>query len=422
MTATDFMNWRALLKGNYRKGVRAMEQIAMDGGMLAEFAASPEAVAVVFAFDPADPDPNALELYGILEKSGMADEAAMTCLGKYIEFDTWEEASPKMGCLVGNREAMAAIAASDLATRAAVADAGFVSALASNGSAWGNMMLLPERLADGVAGADEAVLVAALCEVSGISGSPTLSVFSEQFGAMSPDGGTIAKVSRLAGLIDEAAHPEAKAIVGAAFEKSFSAVLGGDPALMDALKNEARVSASLRSKMVGCGGDVDLGTYGEHRFLVVAVFRDAPNVVTMGCADIVASTYMDKSTIKGWSGCYMRSWLTSNLLPELPANLRNAIKTVEKVNDGLLGVSPTHDFLWLPSVYELGCLESDDAYPLFDSNESRIRGGHRYYTRTVGDPPAGQSAGTYYYIDLDGTCGKRYSASNNAGVVPFFCI
>lgn len=111
MTATDYMNWRALLKGNYRKGVRAMEQIAQSGELRAAFLGSAEALSVVFSFDPADPDPNALDLYAVAVENDLGAAALGAMLGKGGPA-TAQDVSASMDSILASREKTNAMAAS----------------------------------------------------------------------------------------------------------------------------------------------------------------------------------------------------------------------------------------------------------------------------------------------------------------------
>lgn len=126
MTATDFMNWRALLKGNYRKGVRAMEQIANSSDLLEAFLGSAEALSVVFSFDPADPDPNALDLYAVAVDCDLGAAALGAMLGKGGPA-TPADVSASMDEILASREMTNAMAASRELFAAALADGAAVA-------------------------------------------------------------------------------------------------------------------------------------------------------------------------------------------------------------------------------------------------------------------------------------------------------
>lgn len=126
MTATDFMNWRALLKGNYRKGVRAMEQIANSSDLLEAFLGSAEALSVVFSFDPADPDPNALDLYAVAVDCDLGAAALGAMLGKGGPA-TPADVSASMDSILASREMTNAMAASRELFAAALADGAAVA-------------------------------------------------------------------------------------------------------------------------------------------------------------------------------------------------------------------------------------------------------------------------------------------------------
>jgi hypothetical protein len=108
----DYINYRALLKSNYRKGERVMEQIVLSDELAVPFANNPAAVAVVCAFDPNNPDRNAEKLYWYLCQSDVADQAAKTCISQYVDFDGWDDLATKIDQITEKLTPMMACAAS----------------------------------------------------------------------------------------------------------------------------------------------------------------------------------------------------------------------------------------------------------------------------------------------------------------------
>lgn len=161
----DYINFRYLLKGNYRKGVHALRSILADGGQAKAFAENPAAVAVVLSYDKENPDKNAAELYELLTESSVADLASGTYICSTYGVTSFDElfadsdilttvladeasmnavaaSSSAMSSLISNdaafalaaesEVAMAAIAGSAVAVKVVAADAGAMSVVAAS--------------------------------------------------------------------------------------------------------------------------------------------------------------------------------------------------------------------------------------------------------------------------------------------------
>lgn len=119
----DYINFRYLLKGNYRKGVHALRSILADGGQAKAFAENPAAVAVVLSYDKENPDKNAEELYELLINSSVADIASATYVCSTYNVSSFDElaADPEiMAEVVLDASTMNGIAASETAMAAMV--------------------------------------------------------------------------------------------------------------------------------------------------------------------------------------------------------------------------------------------------------------------------------------------------------------
>lgn len=83
----DYIAYRRLLKGNYRKGVHTLRSIFLSEDQAKLFAANSAAVSVVIDFDPKTPDLNATQLYELLRGSSVLDDALFT----YFSFEGVED-------------------------------------------------------------------------------------------------------------------------------------------------------------------------------------------------------------------------------------------------------------------------------------------------------------------------------------------
>lgn len=423
MTATDFMNWRALLKGNYRKGVRAMEQIAMDGAMLAEFAASPEAVAVVFAFDPAAPDPNALELYGIIRSSGMADAAALTCLKKYVEADTLAQAAAQVASFADSQEAMNALACSDAATTAlgGMSDTSVIASLLASPVAVDTLNFF------------------GLCD-SAVSAFAANSVYV----SASVESGV-----HLSDVLKSDAYGSA---VASAYEDSF------DTADWATISNVSIVAAACPTAFSGYVGKslpVSIEGYDGVTFSVADVGADTsdgnPVGFTFVCDSALASmaygvrnTGTASANNDNWDTSVVRTWLNGELLNAMAAPAAALIKTVDKTtclnsyyinspSEAELVFVDTSESIWIPSTTEANARTIKDeqpasGYAIFaaattdEINRRRVRklSGETvtWWLRTMSTEKSSAN------IVLEDGRARSYATetNNERGVVPCFCI
>ena len=134
----------------------------------------------------------------------------------------------------------------------------------------------------------------------------------------------------------------------------------------------------------------------------------------------------------GWEYCDMRTYLSGTVLPLLPSDLQNAIKSVTKYSDYIVpGESTithdqeTQDKLWIPSAREaFGSTLYEQTGPiysgLFGSSANRIKYNqsgitHNWWLRSA------KSVSSFRYVNSSGNA-KDYSATNGNGVVLGFCI
>ena len=88
-------------------------------------------------------------------------------------------------------------------------------------------------------------------------------------------------------------------------------------------------------------------------------------------------------TLGGWDKCEMKTYLNGTILPKMPSNVRNAIKSVKKytrifdVSGTVVNNSVSTDTLWIPSMYEMGWTgyeTSGGRYnSIFTNDSSRIK-------------------------------------------------
>ena len=183
---------------------------------------------------------------------------------------------------------------------------------------------------------------------------------------------------------------------------------------------------------------VDLGTFGKHYFKLVAMDED-----TKASGGKARMTWLNKNlltthvmnsngtTTGGYDASDMKSWLTSDVLPQLQSEIRNAIVPVTKISGTyensavVVNGQSTTESLWIPSEYEIfgtTTYENTGAqYSKFDTAAKRIK-----Y-----DPSTG-SASYWWLRSAYGTnvfrCVNNYGsasngiASNAFWVVLGFCI
>ena len=143
---TEYLAWRAALKGNYRKGVHALRGILASPSQSALFAKSAPAVSLVVDFDASNADGNAAELYKLLCASGIPGECAATYVGSESVAAMAADASAMSalarscdnakGLLAASSTAMQAVAASDAALVALWSEPSAVAFLKTKDEAW----------------------------------------------------------------------------------------------------------------------------------------------------------------------------------------------------------------------------------------------------------------------------------------------
>lgn len=186
-------------------------------------------------------------------------------------------------------------------------------------------------------------------------------------------------------------------------------------------------NAAQFSSLAGKKLSVAITGNGTHSFTCVGLGVDALTAggkagMTFVCDDCIGTNVMNSSntTSGGWEKSAMRSWLSGTLLNNFPAELKSAIKAVNKKNTANYGAATTSDKLWLLSYTEVGLGGSEGtAYSVFNSNSARIRkngsSAYTWWLRSV------YSSSDFRYVYSDGTL-SGYNASNTIGVVPGFCI
>ncbi len=100
-------------------------------------------------------------------------------------------------------------------------------------------------------------------------------------------------------------------------------------------------------------------------------------------------------SIGGWSKSEIRTYMNNNIKASIPANIRNEIKSVNKVSqccdkNGNLYNDTTVDRVWIPSYREIACnntLENSGVMydKAFTDNASRIKGNKPWWLRTAGN-------------------------------------
>ena len=184
---------------------------------------------------------------------------------------------------------------------------------------------------------------------------------------------------------------------------------------------------------------VDLGTFGKHYFELVAMDED-----TKASGGKARMTWLNKNlltthvmmntgstTTSGYDASNMKSWLTSDVLPQLQSEIRNAIVPVTKISGTyensavVVNGQSTTESLWIPSEYEIfgtTTYENTGAqYSKFDTAAKRIKydlaTGSAYYwwLRSA-------SSGTSFRCVSGNGSAVYYNASYTNGVVLGFCI
>ncbi len=183
--------------------------------------------------------------------------------------------------------------------------------------------------------------------------------------------------------------------------------------------------------------ELDLGEEG--RILMELVAMDADELaddsgyahMTWVAKDLLNSEYrihFDENTYEGWPESDMRNWLRESILPLVPAEVRDGIKTVRKYTN----VYPeenivSNDKIWIPSVTEVfkedyvqnsKCTYYSDAFP-DDSSRIRCRPG-------TSSPLYWWLRSDDYWVEVLGVSDEGDLSGNfcttKGGVVIGFCI
>lgn len=134
----DYLKYYLFLKSNKRRGIHALRSILADETQAKAFAENPAAVAVVLAFDKANPDRNAEQLYELLTNSSVADIASATYTLSSYGVSSFEELAASedlMARAAENESTMNAIAASGSAMEAMAESGVAMSAIAASETA-----------------------------------------------------------------------------------------------------------------------------------------------------------------------------------------------------------------------------------------------------------------------------------------------
>ena len=182
---------------------------------------------------------------------------------------------------------------------------------------------------------------------------------------------------------------------------------------------------------------VDFGTFGQHYFELVAMDED-----TKASGGTARMTWLNKNfltthvmnttatTTGGYDASNMKSWITSDVLPQLQSEIRNALVPVTKISGTyensavVVNGQSTTESLWIPSEYEMfgtTTYENTGArYSKFDSNAKRIKydsnGSASYWWLR-----SAYSGTNFRYVSYNGYA-YYYIAGSANGVVLGFCI
>lgn len=182
---------------------------------------------------------------------------------------------------------------------------------------------------------------------------------------------------------------------------------------------------------------VDFGTFGQHYFELVAIDED-----TKASGGTARMTWMNKNlltmhvmntrntTTGGYDASNMKSWITSDVLPQLQSEIRNAIVPVTKISGTyensavVVNGQSTTESLWIPSEYEIfgtTTYENTGArYSKFNSNASRIK---YNLSSSIGNWWLRSAYSTYFFRYVNSSGGANgISAYSTNGVVLGFCI
>ena len=137
------------------------------------------------------------------------------------------------------------------------------------------------------------------------------------------------------------------------------------------------------------------------------------------------------TTTGGYDASDMKSWLTSDVLPQLQSEIRNAIVPVTKISGTyensavVVNGQSTTESLWIPSEYEIfgtTTYENTGAqYSKFDTAAKRIKYDPATGSAYIWWLRSASSGTRFHCVDYNGGTAS-YSASSTYGVVLGFCI
>lgn len=148
------------------------------------------------------------------------------------------------------------------------------------------------------------------------------------------------------------------------------------------------------------------------------------------CKNLHATHNMNSSntTTGGWASSDMRTYLTDTILPLIPTNVRNQIKTVDKTyyDYGSTSTLTSSDSIWIPSTREVcftgGNLKETSGVQyssLFTGDTARIK--YNSSGSATSWRLRSASSGSYFYsVNYNGS-NTTNGASNSDGVVFGFC-
>lgn len=193
---------------------------------------------------------------------------------------------------------------------------------------------------------------------------------------------------------------------------------------------------AVQCELIGKSHDTISGTANTaaltfmFKYLVTTYGMNASNTNAGGWlgenGDLYANS-LDETGGELSHGCAARKFIYK-ILADLPSNIKNAIKTVDKQYDDDTTIRTTKDKLWLPSVAELNTTMSyvragqGTAYSdIFTNNASRVKrtfnGNNYWWTRSRST----SSSASFCYVDSSGAIGY-HGASNTDGITIGFCL
>ena len=183
---------------------------------------------------------------------------------------------------------------------------------------------------------------------------------------------------------------------------------------------------------------VDFGTFGQHYFELVALDED-----TKASGGKARMTWLNKNfltthvmnstatTTGGYDATEMKSWITSDVLPQLQSEIRNAIVPVTKISGTyensavVVNGQSTTESLWIPSEYEMfgtTTYENTGArYSKFDTDAKRIKYDHATGSTYFWWLRSASSTNYFRHVYNTGSAGDC-NANCTYGVVLGFCI